>query len=181
MSIGPFEQFFGAALSCYFLHSDKLIFFFSEAINDINPSIKLGEDGINSVLVTLQGLRERALSASLVYHSIGFLLPNERQSQSACRACIYAIHGEIIRLVELQHAFRQLSYFDIMGRSRLTIKLTRVTLTLPFALERALLERRTFDVEGASEKDKEGIFPRRVTLLIRGVDIALERMESILS
>jgi hypothetical protein len=68
-----------------------------------------------------------------------------------------------------------------MGRSRLTIKLTRVTLSLPFALERALLERRTFDVEGASEKEKEGIFPRRVTLLIRGVDIALERMESILS
>jgi len=157
-------------------------FFFTEAINDINPSIKLGEDGINSVLVTLQGLRERALSASLAYHSVVFLLPNGGQLQiTACRACIYAIHGEIIRLVELQHAFRQLSYFDIMGRSRLTIKLTRVTLSLPFALERALLERRTFDVEGTSEKEKEGIFPRRVTLLIRGVDIALERMESILS
>jgi len=68
-----------------------------------------------------------------------------------------------------------------MGRSRLTIKLTRVTLSLPFALERALLERRTFDVEGTNEKEKEGIFPRRVMLLIRGEVIALERMESILS
>lgn len=34
----------------------------TEAINDINPSIKLGEEGINSVLVTLQSIRERALS-----------------------------------------------------------------------------------------------------------------------
>jgi hypothetical protein len=65
-----------------------------------------------------------------------------------------------------------------MGRSRLTIKLTRVTLSLPFALEKALLERRSLDV---MDKAKETIFPRRVTLLIRGVDIALERMESILS
>jgi len=38
-----------------------------EAINDINPSIKLGEDGINSVLSTLESIRERALSAHFVY------------------------------------------------------------------------------------------------------------------
>jgi len=35
----------------------------TEAINDINPSIKLGEEGINSVLVTLQAIRERARSS----------------------------------------------------------------------------------------------------------------------
>jgi hypothetical protein len=147
-----------------------------EAINDINPSIKLGDEGINSVLVTLQSIRERALSACvllrILYLTDHFI---------ACRACVYALHAEITRLLELQHAFRQLSYFDVMGRSRLTIKLTRVTLSLPFALEKALLERRSLDVEGVADKTKETIFPRRVTLLIRGVDIALERMESILS
>lgn len=68
-----------------------------------------------------------------------------------------------------------------MGRSRLTIKLTRVTLSLPFALERALLERRSLDTAGVGDKTKETIFPQRVTLLIRGMDIALERMETILS
>ena len=36
---------------------------FAEAINDINPSIKLGEEGINSVLVTLRAIRERARSS----------------------------------------------------------------------------------------------------------------------
>ena len=42
----------------------RLIACVLEAINDINPSIKLGEEGINSVLVTLQAIRERALSTS---------------------------------------------------------------------------------------------------------------------
>ena len=32
------------------------------AVNDINPSIKLGEEGINSVLGAFQSIRERALS-----------------------------------------------------------------------------------------------------------------------
>jgi len=65
--------------------------FFSEAINDINPSIKLGEDGINSVLVTLQGLRERALSTSLVYHSVVFLLPNGGQLQIQLVVHVYML------------------------------------------------------------------------------------------
>ena len=39
-----------------------LISFYLDAVNDINPSIKLGEEGINSVLGALQAIRERALS-----------------------------------------------------------------------------------------------------------------------
>lgn len=38
------------------------IFSSLDAVNDINPSIKLGEEGINSVLGALQAIRERALS-----------------------------------------------------------------------------------------------------------------------
>ncbi|PPR04584.1 hypothetical protein CVT24_012012 [Panaeolus cyanescens] len=128
-----------------------------KAINDINPSIKLGDEGIDSVLLTLQAIRERAL---------------------ACRTCIYALHAELTRLLELQHEFRQLSYFDIIGRSRLTIQLTRITLRLPMALEKALQEQNRY--EFGDDKAKEPVFPRRVTLLIRGVDLALERMERIL-
>ncbi|KAH9481547.1 DnaJ-like protein subfamily C member 5-like protein [Psilocybe cubensis] len=131
-----------------------------KAINDINPSIKLGEDGINSVLVTLQGIRERALT---------------------CRTCIYALHTEVTRLLEVQSAFRELSYFDLMGRSRLTIQLTRITLSLPIALEKALQDQQAFEYDDdGNEKAKERIFPRQVTLLIKGVDVALARMEKIL-
>lgn len=31
-------------------------------MNDINPSLKLGEDGMKSLLATLHSVRERALS-----------------------------------------------------------------------------------------------------------------------
>ncbi|KAF8626396.1 hypothetical protein AX17_006563 [Amanita inopinata Kibby_2008] len=131
-----------------------------KALNDVNPSVKLGDDGITSILETLHAIRERALT---------------------CRTCIYALHAELTRLLEVQHAFRKLSYFDIMGRSRLTIQLTRITISLPIALERALRDQvyggRT---SAPTDIEQHTIFPRRVTLLIRGVDIALERMERIL-
>ncbi|KAF9007650.1 hypothetical protein BDQ17DRAFT_1238128 [Cyathus striatus] len=134
-----------------------------KAINDINPSIKLGEDGINSVLVTLEAIRERALT---------------------CRTCIYALHAELTRLLEVQHAFRQLTCFDIIGRSRLTIQLTRITLSLPIALEIALREQRyghdfDRDKDGQPTEEKP-ILPRHVTRLIKGVDSALQHMERIL-
>ncbi|KAF8905013.1 DnaJ domain-containing protein [Gymnopilus junonius] len=154
------DTFRGVVLSVFndFLDGDlEVIRSLLQAINDINPSIKLGEEGINSVLVTLQAIRERALT---------------------CRTCIYALHAEVSRLLEVQHAFRQLSYFDILGRSRLTIQLTRITLSLPVALEKALQEQHTFEY-GEDAKDKR-FFPRHVTLLIKGVDTALERMEKIL-
>ncbi|KAG5341575.1 hypothetical protein C0989_009277 [Termitomyces sp. Mn162] len=149
------ETFRGVIFGVFndFLDGDLETCASTEAINDVNPSIKLGDDGIDSVLSTLEAIRERALT---------------------CRTCIYALHAELMRLLEVQHAFRQLSYFDIMGRSRLTIQLTRITLSLPIALERALLEQNYADPQASP------VIPRRVTLLIRGVDEILERMERIL-
>jgi len=134
-----------------------------KAINDVNPTLRLGDEGINSVLVTLQSLRERALT---------------------CRTCIHALHAELTRLLEVQHAFRQLSYFDIPGRSRLTIQLTRITLSLPIALEKAIAQQTSskygHQSDGEQTGDHSAILPRQVTLLIRGVDVVLERMERIL-
>ncbi|GLB40580.1 putative dnaJ molecular chaperone homology domain [Lyophyllum shimeji] len=149
------ETFRGVILGVFndFLDGDlEVIRTLLRAINDINPSIKLGDEGIDSVVATLEAIRERALT---------------------CRTCIYALHAELTRLLEVQHAFRQLSYFDIMGRSRLTIQLTRITLSLPIALERALREQN-------SAQQPPVLLPRQVTLLIRGVDVVLDRMERIL-
>lgn len=110
-------------------------------------------------------------------------------SPEACRTCIYALHTELTRLLEIQHAFRSLSYFDIVGRSRLTIKLTRITLSLPIALERALRDQYrerardrgggTGQTDGRSEQQAI-IIPRHVTLLIRGLDVVLDKMERVL-
>ncbi|KAJ7274543.1 DnaJ domain-containing protein [Mycena haematopus] len=147
-----------------FLEGDlEMIRSLLKAINDINPSLSMGEEGINSVLNSLQRLRERALT---------------------CRTCIYALHAELTRLLELQHSFRQLSYFDLLGRTRLTIQLTRITLSLPMALEKAIAEQNVsyghntdLDVQTA---DHNAILPRQVTVLIRGVDVVLEHMEGML-
>lgn len=62
-----------------------------------------------------------------------------------------------------------------MGRSRLTLQLTRITLSLPIALEHAVTRQSgNINYDGA-------ILPRQVTLLIRGADVVLERMERILN
>ncbi|KAJ8692735.1 hypothetical protein PTI98_010020 [Pleurotus ostreatus] len=155
------ETFRGVILGIFneFLDGDlEVIRTLLKTINDINPSLRLGDEGINSVISTLQGIRERALT---------------------CRACIYALHAEISRLIEVQHAFRQLSYFDLMGRSRLTIQLTRITLSLPIALERAMGDQTQRNVEGGEERSE--MLPRQLGLILRGMDGALERMERVLT
>jgi hypothetical protein len=66
-----------------------------------------------------------------------------------------------------------------MGRSRLTIQLTRVTLSLPLALEQALQSRAAaaYGHDPNSPQSKPLILPRHVTVMIHGVDVFLERME----
>ncbi|GBE88484.1 hypothetical protein SCP_1303000 [Sparassis crispa] len=136
-------------------------------VNDMNPALRLGEEGINSVLFTLQSIRERALT---------------------CRTCVLALHTELTRLLEVQRAFRDLSYFDLRRRSCLTIRLARLTVALPIALEQALRAQR--DEEYAPDRPRDGVGPgpgdgsallnRRVATLLRGLVIVLERMERIL-
>ncbi|KAH0833135.1 hypothetical protein J3R83DRAFT_12132 [Lanmaoa asiatica] len=140
-----------------------------QAISDLNPSLKLSDDGINSVLSVLENIRGRVLT---------------------CRACILTLHSELIRVLELQYAFRQLPYLDIAGRSRLTIQLTRITLSLPVTLEKAIQDaqedvfadgrRSTTDGRNVRECDKAALLPKHVVLLIRGIDVILDRMERIL-
>ncbi|KAH7884596.1 DnaJ-domain-containing protein [Phlebopus sp. FC_14] len=162
------ETFKGVLISIIsdFLDGDlEMIHTLLRVISDLNPSLKLGDDGINSVLSVLQRIRERILT---------------------CRACIIALHTELARVLELQSAFRQLPYFDITGRSRLTIQLTRITLFLPVTLEKAIQEQQNDSYSGEQptnhdrNNDKAALLPKRVVLLIRGIDVVLDRMERVL-
>jgi hypothetical protein len=103
--------------------------------------------------------------------------------QLACRTCILVLHAELTRLLELQHNFRQLSYFDLMGRSRLTIQLTRVTISLPIAMEKAIQDQNAAyghqQSVGVSD-DSQSILPRHINSLICAVDVILEHMERVL-
>ncbi|OBZ72676.1 hypothetical protein A0H81_07496 [Grifola frondosa] len=126
----------------------------------MNPSLRLGEDGINAVLLTLHSIRDRALT---------------------CRTCILALHMELTRLLEAQRAFRQLSYFDIRRRSCLTLQIARLTVGLPIALERALQRRQVEDMGcDVAGDDRTAILNRRVYSLLRSLVAVLERMERVL-
>lgn len=106
---------------------------------------------------------------------------------TACRTCVLALHTEFCRLLEVQHAFRQLSYFDIRRRSRLTIQLARIAVNLPIALERAIQEQQT--TMFSRERDRDGVggdtestavLNKQLYKLLQGLTSILERMEGFL-
>jgi hypothetical protein len=37
-----------------------------DRVNDLSPSLRLGDEGIDSILLTLQGLRDRVLSIYII-------------------------------------------------------------------------------------------------------------------
>ena len=110
----------------------------------------------------------------------------------ACRTCIFTLHNELNRLLEAQHAFSQLSYFDVLARTRITIQLTRITVGIPVVLEQALLlekssspshtrqESRAAEGDWNESQKAASIFPRHAMLLIRAIDHVLDKMEKIL-
>lgn len=112
---------------------------------------------------------------------------------SACRTCILALNAELSRLLEVQHAFRQLSYFDFRRRSRLSIELARIAICLPLALDRALQSQKQDTVrdkdKGASSSPNgvggpstpsSALLNRRVYRLLCVFSVILERMENFL-
>ena len=99
-------------------------------------------------------------------------------SSAACRAGILALHAECVRLIEVQHAFRQLSYFDLRHRSRLTLELTRIAITLPLALEQAIQQQKR-ELSGDLEGDNV-LLNRRLRRILQGSAIVLERLEQML-
>jgi hypothetical protein len=43
------------------------MFIYLGGVNDLSPSLRLGDEGIDSILLTLQGLRDRVLSEFTIY------------------------------------------------------------------------------------------------------------------
>ncbi|GAA5874958.1 hypothetical protein JCM1840_007162 [Sporobolomyces johnsonii] len=103
-----------------FLNGDfEMIRVFVTALNEGNPGLNLGDEAVDN----LEGAFRRAREV---------LLAGQRY--------VRLIRFELIRLYEIQHHLRALSYFDLYGRLRLTLALTRVTLEIPMVLDRAMRE-----------------------------------------
>ncbi|KAG9079005.1 hypothetical protein FS749_008934, partial [Ceratobasidium sp. UAMH 11750] len=102
-----------------FLDGDfEIIRMFIRSLNEANPALGLGEDKAEALLHALVNLRDVILSGQQHLRLIKF---------------------ELMRLYEIQHALRQLSYFDIPGRLKLTMQLARLTIALPVNLDKAIM------------------------------------------
>ncbi|KAG9078977.1 hypothetical protein FS749_008961 [Ceratobasidium sp. UAMH 11750] len=88
------------------------------SLNEANPALGLGEDKAEALLHALVNLRDVIISGQQHLRLIKF---------------------ELMRLYEIQHALRQLSYFDIPGRLKLTMQLARLTIALPVNLDKAIM------------------------------------------
>lgn len=76
------------------------------------------------------------------------------------RKYIRIIRFELIRMYEIQHNLRQLSYFDVRGRLRLTLQLARVGLSLPVVVDTAM-RGEDDDTDGSSDSEREEERPSR--------------------
>jgi len=114
-------------------------------------------------------------------------LQSIRDRALTCRTCVLALHCELTRLLEVQRAFNDLSYFDLRRRSCLTIRLARLTVCLPIALEQAVKQAQEDELfatnkirDGVADAAGTAILNTRIYNLLRSLAQVLERMERIL-
>ncbi|KAF9547025.1 hypothetical protein EC957_009029 [Mortierella hygrophila] len=72
-----------------------------------------------------------------------------------CKKYMTLVHDQVQQLGEIHHSMRSLAYLDVLGRFRLTLKLSKVMLTIPMIIQDEM--KREIAVaaalEGASEQD----------------------------
>ncbi|GAA99971.1 uncharacterized protein L969DRAFT_19559 [Mixia osmundae IAM 14324] len=105
------------------------------ALNEGNPGLNLGEEAVENLEGAFRKIREMLLAGQKYLRIVKF---------------------EFIRLYEIQHSLRQLSYFNVLGRLRLTLQLARVTLSIPMAIDKAMKED---DDDEDTESDSDADLP----------------------
>lgn len=117
---------------CEFMEGDfEMIGVLVNALNEGNSAMNLGEDAVDSIENVFKRLRDIML-AGKHYLSI--------------------IRFEVIRLYEIQQSLRQLSYFNISGRLKLTLQLARVTISIPLAIDQAMKNSNSSTLDAAGKK-----------------------------
>ncbi|CAE6456782.1 unnamed protein product [Rhizoctonia solani] len=102
-----------------FLDGDfELIRMFMRSIGEMNPKLNFSDETTEVLLQALVNLRDVIVSGQQHFRLLKF---------------------ELMRLYEIQYALRQLSYFDVPGRLKLTIQLARLTIALPVNVDKAIM------------------------------------------
>lgn len=124
---------------CEFLEGDfEMVRVLVNALNEGNPGLDLGDETVDSIEGAFRKLREMMLAGKKYLTIIRF---------------------ELIRLYEIQHSLRRLSYFDVFGRLRLTLQLARVTLSIPMAIDQAMKGEDDADAGESDTGEKDGRAP----------------------
>ncbi|PLW07484.1 hypothetical protein PCANC_24789 [Puccinia coronata f. sp. avenae] len=161
------------ATFCEFMDGDfEMIRVVINALNEGNPGLNLGEDVVASLEGVVGRLRSRVVSGKKYVGLVRF---------------------ELMKLYELQASLRALSYFNLLGRLRLSLALARVTLSIPMQIDQAMragssdsdsdLEdddqdnHHETDGEAKKPRERKGILPPRVVGLLEATVAVLERGE----
>ncbi|KAG0212914.1 hypothetical protein BGX28_005376 [Mortierella sp. GBA30] len=138
-------------------------------MNNTSGGVRLGEDVIGVI-------EEMFLRLRFVLHG--------------CKKYMTLVHDQVQQLSEIHHSMRSLAYLDVLGRFRLTLKLSKVMLTIPMIIQdemrreiavKAALEGGT-DQEDANTKKNAGIVENvflndRVETVLKKVVSAIETGE----
>ncbi|KAA1075662.1 hypothetical protein PGTUg99_034110 [Puccinia graminis f. sp. tritici] len=119
-NINPDETLNGVlhATFCEFMDGDfEMIRVVINALNEGNPGLNLGEEMIESLEKTFTRLRRVLLSG---------------------QKYLGVVRYEMLELWELQAKLRGMSYFNLVGRMRVSLALARVTLLIPMRIDQAL-------------------------------------------
>ncbi|KAH9810577.1 hypothetical protein DFH28DRAFT_1131973 [Melampsora americana] len=154
---------------CEFMDGDfEMIRVLINALNEGNPGLNLGEDAIKNLETSFKKLRTILLTGQKYMKVIRF---------------------ELIKLYELQSSLRSLSYFNVLGRVRLSLALARVTLSIPMRIDQVMRENEEEEAEEAEElvhdederrkrrrqkNRNSGILPRGVAGLLEATVAVLE-------
>ncbi|CAO3580161.1 unnamed protein product [Absidia cylindrospora] len=122
---------------------------FIYALNETNPGMHISEDAIIHIEIAFRKMREVFVSTQQYYQVVQF---------------------ELMRLYELQHELRALSYFNIWGRMQLSITMCKVLLQLPIMINiesRQKQRRQIEDDKEDDDDDAQGILGTRIENALR--------------
>ncbi|KAG1113355.1 hypothetical protein G6F42_014488 [Rhizopus arrhizus] len=107
---------------------------FIHALNETNPGMHITEDAILQIELGFRKMRELFQSTHQYYKVVQF---------------------ELMKLYELQHELRTLSYFSLWRRMQLSITICKVLLQLPIIINAESKQRQLLEDKDSSSKKKQ--------------------------
>ncbi|KAL7310297.1 hypothetical protein PS15m_009814 [Mucor circinelloides] len=107
---------------------------FIHALNETNPGMHITEDAIIQIELGFRKMRELFQSTHQYYKVVQF---------------------ELMKLYELQHELRTLSYFSLWRRMQLSITICKVLLQLPIIINAESKQRQLLEDKDSSSKKKQ--------------------------